>query len=189
MNPARCAAAQSTGSGCWAMTRSIARNADRQRASRRYPGRKERIRDGTRKNDTIDVPSHLPGLVPRGGCRGGGRLVARSRRVARVDRRPCRCGGHGGGVRLQRGLEQLQRIRPVLERGAVPHTHERAMSTAKEGVFTGGYAINPANGEEVPIWTADYVLMGYGTGAVMAVPAHDQRDFEFAKRTVCRLRS
>lgn len=51
----------------------------------------------------------------------------------------------------------------------------------KEGVFTGGYAINPVNSEEVPIWVADYVLMEYGTGAIMAVPAHDQRDFLFAK--------
>ncbi len=52
----------------------------------------------------------------------------------------------------------------------------------KTGVFTGAYAINPATGERIPIWTADYVLMGYGTGAIMAVPAHDQRDFEFARK-------
>ncbi len=52
----------------------------------------------------------------------------------------------------------------------------------KTGVFTGAYAINPVNGERVPIWVADYVLMTYGTGAIMAVPAHDQRDFEFAKK-------
>ncbi len=52
----------------------------------------------------------------------------------------------------------------------------------KEGVFTGAYAINPMNGEEVPIWIANYVLMDYGTGAIMAVPAHDQRDFEFARK-------
>ncbi len=52
----------------------------------------------------------------------------------------------------------------------------------KTGVFTGAYAINPMNDEKVPIYIADYVLMGYGTGAIMAVPAHDQRDFEFAKK-------
>ncbi|MDY6917213.1 MAG: leucine--tRNA ligase [Chloroflexota bacterium] len=52
----------------------------------------------------------------------------------------------------------------------------------KSGVFTGSYAVNKLNGDKVPIWIADYVLMSYGTGAVMAVPAHDQRDFEFAER-------
>ena len=52
----------------------------------------------------------------------------------------------------------------------------------KTGVFTGASAINPVNGERIPIWIADYVLMSYGTGAIMAVPAHDQRDFEFARK-------
>ncbi len=52
----------------------------------------------------------------------------------------------------------------------------------KTGVWTGSYAVNPVNQAQVPIWIADYVLMGYGTGAIMAVPAHDQRDFEFAKK-------
>jgi len=51
----------------------------------------------------------------------------------------------------------------------------------KTGVHTGGYAINPVNGEKIPVWIADYVLMGYGTGAIMAVPAHDERDFAFAR--------
>lgn len=53
---------------------------------------------------------------------------------------------------------------------------------AKTGVFSGAYAVNPVNNQQIPIWIADYVLMGYGTGAIMAVPAHDQRDFEFAKK-------
>ena len=57
-----------------------------------------------------------------------------------------------------------------------------AADKEKTGVFTGGYAINPVNGEKIPIWIADYVLMTYGTGAIMAVPAHDQRDFEFARK-------
>ncbi len=52
----------------------------------------------------------------------------------------------------------------------------------KTGVFTGGYATNPINGESIPVWVADYVLMGYGTGAIMAVPCGDQRDFEFARK-------
>lgn len=57
-----------------------------------------------------------------------------------------------------------------------------AVTKEKSGVFTGAYAINPVNDERIPIWIADYVLMTYGTGAIMAVPAHDQRDFEFARK-------
>src|SRR5207247_131337 len=59
----------------------------------------------------------------------------------------------------------------------------------KSGVFTGGYAINPVNGERIPVWIADYVLISYGTGAIMAVPAHDQRDFEFAKKFGLKIRA
>jgi leucyl-tRNA synthetase len=57
-----------------------------------------------------------------------------------------------------------------------------ALAKEKTGVWTGVYAINPVNGEKIPIWIADYVLASYGTGAIMAVPAHDERDFEFAKK-------
>jgi leucyl-tRNA synthetase len=57
-----------------------------------------------------------------------------------------------------------------------------AAEREKTGVFTGGYAINPVNQARIPIWIADYVMMTYGTGAIMAVPAHDERDFEFAKK-------
>lgn len=56
------------------------------------------------------------------------------------------------------------------------------LAKTKSGVFTGAYAINPVNEEPIPVWIADYVLMGYGTGAIMAVPAHDPRDFEFAEK-------
>ncbi len=59
---------------------------------------------------------------------------------------------------------------------------ERQASKEKTGVFTGSYAVNPINKEKIPIWVADYVLVGYGTGAIMAVPAHDERDYEFAKK-------
>ena len=59
---------------------------------------------------------------------------------------------------------------------------ERQENKEKTGIFTGSYAINPANGKKIPIWVSDYVLGGYGEGAVMAVPAHDERDFEFAKK-------
>ncbi len=58
----------------------------------------------------------------------------------------------------------------------------------KEGIFTGAYAINPLNNEKVPIWVGNFVLMEYGTGAIMSVPAHDQRDFEFAKKYALSIR-
>jgi len=58
----------------------------------------------------------------------------------------------------------------------------QALEKEKSGVFTGAYAINPVNNREIPIWISDYVLMGYGTGAIMAVPAHDERDWEFATK-------
>jgi leucyl-tRNA synthetase len=62
------------------------------------------------------------------------------------------------------------------------------LAKEKTGVFTGAYAINPVNGEKIPIWIADYVLMSYGTGAIMAVPAHDERDYEFAKKFGLQIR-
>jgi len=62
-----------------------------------------------------------------------------------------------------------------------------AADKEKTGVFTGSYAINPVNGERIPIWIADYVLMTYGTGAIMAVPAHDERDFAFARKYGLRI--
>ena len=66
---------------------------------------------------------------------------------------------------------------------------QRTAAGAKTGVFTGAHVINPANGEAMPVYVADYILMGYGTGAIMAVPAHDQRDFEFAKKFGLEIRA
>lgn len=66
--------------------------------------------------------------------------------------------------------------------GAMSEIDRQAITREKTGVRTGAFAINPANGQRVPIFIADYVLMGYGTGAIMAVPGHDERDFEFAKK-------
>ena len=57
-----------------------------------------------------------------------------------------------------------------------------SLDAEKEGFFLGRYAINPVNGEKIPIYVANYILYEYGTGAIMAVPAHDQRDFDFAKK-------
>ena len=73
--------------------------------------------------------------------------------------------------------------------GRMTEIERQAEGTEKTGVFTGAYAINPVNDEKVPIWVSDYVLMGYGTGAIMAVPAHDQRDFEFATKFNIEIRT
>jgi leucyl-tRNA synthetase len=79
--------------------------------------------------------------------------------------------------------EQWPTVREYRERAARKSELERAdLSKVKTGVFTGAYAINPATNEKVPIWIADYVLLGYGTGAIGGVPAHDERDLEFAKK-------
>jgi leucyl-tRNA synthetase len=79
--------------------------------------------------------------------------------------------------------EQWPAVREYRERTARKSDLERAdLSKDKTGVFTGAYAVNPANNEKIPIWIADYVLIGYGTGAIGGVPAHDERDLEFAKK-------
>jgi len=79
--------------------------------------------------------------------------------------------------------EQRPQVDRLRQLAAAQSTIERTSAeTEKAGAFTGAYATNPMNREQVPIWVADYVLMEYGTGAIMAVPAHDQRDFEFARR-------
>lgn len=77
--------------------------------------------------------------------------------------------------------EQKEAVEAYLDQIKSKSDLERTdLAKDKTGVFTGAYAINPVNGERMPIWIADYVLMSYGTGAIMAVPAHDERDYEFA---------
>ncbi|MFI2857395.1 leucine--tRNA ligase [Paenibacillus sp. JSM ZJ436] len=78
---------------------------------------------------------------------------------------------------------QKEAVRQYQEQAAHKSDLERTdLAKDKSGVFTGAYAVNPANGARLPIWIADYVLAGYGTGAIMAVPGHDSRDWEFAKK-------
>ncbi len=78
--------------------------------------------------------------------------------------------------------EQKAAVEAYIEETAKKSDLKRTdLAKEKTGVFTGAYAINPVNGKEIPIWIADYVLSSYGTGAIMAVPAHDERDFEFAQ--------
>ena len=84
---------------------------------------------------------------------------------------------------LVKGTGQEEEVKAYLDKVQHLNDIERTSTTReKTGVFTGRYAVDPVNGREVPIFISDYVLMGYGTGAIMAVPAHDQRDFDFAKK-------
>ena len=80
--------------------------------------------------------------------------------------------------------QQQEEVRAYVERTTHQDLVTRKVATDREktGVFTGSYAVNPATGKDIPIWIADYVLMEYGTGAIMAVPGHDDRDFEFATK-------
>lgn len=85
--------------------------------------------------------------------------------------------------RLIKGKPEEAAARAFVERiGGMDKSVRTAEDMEKEGVFTGGYCTNPMTGEKMPIWVGNFVLMDYGTGAVMAVPAHDQRDFEFARK-------
>ncbi len=88
-----------------------------------------------------------------------------------------------GLMDLVAGTEYEAAVREVVEGAAKVSAVERAQGTLeKHGAFTGRYVMNPVNGEKVPVWVADYVISDYGTGAVMAVPCGDQRDFEFARK-------
>ncbi len=78
--------------------------------------------------------------------------------------------------------ENISEVNEYRKQASLKSEMDRGMEKNKSGVFTGSYAVNPASGERIPIWIADYVLMGYGFGAIMAVPAHDERDWDFAKK-------
>jgi leucyl-tRNA synthetase len=85
--------------------------------------------------------------------------------------------------RLVQGTEHEQEVLDYVQRALAESVEERAdTEREKTGVFTDRYVVNPVNGERIPVWVSDYVLMDYGTGALMAVPAHDDRDFEFARK-------
>ena len=89
---------------------------------------------------------------------------------------------HPMAVELSKGTGQEQAVKDFVDRVGRQSFADRADEKKKEGVFTGAYALNPVNGKRIPIYAANFVLMDYGTGAVMAVPTHDQRDFEFARQ-------
>lgn len=79
--------------------------------------------------------------------------------------------------------EQKEAVQKYQDEAALKSDLERTeLNKGKTGIFTGAYAINPLNGKKIPVWISDYILASYGTGAIMAVPAHDERDYEFAKK-------
>ena len=89
---------------------------------------------------------------------------------------------HPLAIELAKGTEYEEEVEAFVNKYLSMSTRDRNIIDEKEGVFTGRYAINPLTNEKVPIWIANYILWGYGTGAIMAVPAHDERDHEFAKK-------
>ncbi len=89
---------------------------------------------------------------------------------------------HPLALELAKGTDYEEDVAEFVNKYISMSTRERNIVDEKEGVFTGRYAIHPLTGEKIPIYVANYILWGYGTGAIMAVPAHDERDFEFAKK-------
>ncbi len=89
---------------------------------------------------------------------------------------------HPLALELAKGTDYEEEVAEFVNKYISMSTRERNIVDEKEGVFTGRYAIHPLTGEKIPIYVANYILWGYGTGAIMAVPAHDERDFEFAKK-------
>jgi leucyl-tRNA synthetase len=95
----------------------------------------------------------------------------------------CLAPEHPMVIKLSKGTQQEKEVSGFIDRISIQDRSPRAVdSYEKEGVFTGAYCINPLSGIRMPIYTANFALMEYGTGAVMSVPAHDQRDFEFARK-------
>jgi len=89
---------------------------------------------------------------------------------------------HPLALKLAEGTPYEDEVKKFVNKYLSMSTKDRNIVEEKEGVFTGRYAINPLNNKKIPIYVANYILWGYGTGAIMAVPAHDERDFEFAKK-------
>jgi len=89
---------------------------------------------------------------------------------------------HPLALKLAEGTEYEEEVKEFVKKYISMSTKDRNIVDEKEGVFTGRYAINPLNNKKIPIYIANYILWGYGTGAIMAVPAHDERDYEFAKK-------
>jgi len=89
---------------------------------------------------------------------------------------------HPLALELAKGTDYEEEVSKFVNKYLSMSTRERNIIDVKEGVFTGRYAVNPLTNEKIPIYVANYILWGYGTGAIMAVPAHDERDYEFAKK-------
>ena len=121
---------------------------------------------------------HVPGRGARRGRRRSSR-PGRTRSSARRSScsRPSTRSSSGSPI----ARPTARRSATYARHAAAKKSEERAAGEEKTGVFTGFYAVNPVNDARIPIWVADYVLMDYGTGAIMAVPAHDERDFAFAR--------
>ena len=155
-------------------------------------GMKEMQRDWIGRSEGAEVDFAVAGSDPLGGDRAGARRDGLQGRTIRVfTTRPDTLFGATFIVLapehpLVPGLTAPGRRADVeaYVRKAQGESEIDRLNTerAKTGVFTGVHAVNPVNGEKIPVWIADYVLMGYGTGAIMCVPGHDQRDFEFARK-------
>ena len=106
-----------------------------------------------------------------------------ARHALRRDLLRARAGAPAGRAAWSAGRPERPAVAEYVAAAARADAAERgdAEDRPKTGVFTGRHVVNPVNGEPIPVWVADYVLMDYGTGAIMAVPAHDERDFEFAR--------